>query len=418
MKRVLKIFAIIAIIASLSLSAFATYGSTETAIPTPSTVLINGTEVEFEAYNINGNNYFKLRDIAMALIGTEVEIHVEWVEEEQLIAVYSNGYYEPLGTELSLGDGTTKNAILSDFIILFNEVEITPTVYNIDGYSFFKLRDLGEVINFGIDWIAESSTISIDTTKEYVPESTTTPPEETSTGEYVNNVEELIGTYVGEYTANQGITGLTLEVYEENDTVKALFNFYPLPENHTVKTGTYYCEVAFNEETQSFEIIGDEWLRVTSSYSMVNILNAKFDGNNLSGDIDDGEGLSDGFKVSVDRVEDYNSGDEIIGDYTGTYVAAQGVTGLDLNIYREGRFIKADFIFYPTEENPDVASGHYVCYVSYNPAMDVYSVHGDEWVENIGHYSFVDILNMKLDESGLTGEIDGKTRYPAELVKN
>lgn len=37
--------------------------STASATPTSSTVLVNGKNVSFDAYNINGNNYFKLRDI-------------------------------------------------------------------------------------------------------------------------------------------------------------------------------------------------------------------------------------------------------------------------------------------------------------------------------------------------------------------
>jgi len=43
------------------------------AIPTKSTVLVNGIKVAFEAYNIGGNNYFKLRDIAQAF-----DIGVTW----------------------------------------------------------------------------------------------------------------------------------------------------------------------------------------------------------------------------------------------------------------------------------------------------------------------------------------------------
>ncbi len=45
------------------------------AIPTKSRVLVNGKEVAFGAYNIDGYNYFKLRDLAMALSGTVKFLH-------------------------------------------------------------------------------------------------------------------------------------------------------------------------------------------------------------------------------------------------------------------------------------------------------------------------------------------------------
>lgn len=38
-----------------------------TATPTESSVYINDDEYTLDAYNINGNNYFKLRDLAAAL---------------------------------------------------------------------------------------------------------------------------------------------------------------------------------------------------------------------------------------------------------------------------------------------------------------------------------------------------------------
>ncbi len=38
-------------------------------------VLVNGKSVAFEAYNIDGSNFFKLRDIAMALSGSAKHSH-------------------------------------------------------------------------------------------------------------------------------------------------------------------------------------------------------------------------------------------------------------------------------------------------------------------------------------------------------
>ena len=53
---------------------------TVTAKPTASKVLVNGKEVAFDAYNISDNNYFKLRDIALQISGTEKQFEVQWDE--------------------------------------------------------------------------------------------------------------------------------------------------------------------------------------------------------------------------------------------------------------------------------------------------------------------------------------------------
>ena len=42
---------------------------------------------------------------------------------------------------------------------------VTPTAYNIDGFTYFKLRDLGEILNFGVAW-DEASWSMVITTEE------------------------------------------------------------------------------------------------------------------------------------------------------------------------------------------------------------------------------------------------------------
>ena len=48
------------------------------ANPTNAKVLVNGEEVAFDAYTIDGSNYFKLRDLAFVLNGTEKQFEVGW----------------------------------------------------------------------------------------------------------------------------------------------------------------------------------------------------------------------------------------------------------------------------------------------------------------------------------------------------
>ena len=43
-----------------------------------SKVMVNGSLTNFEAYNIDGFNYFKLRDIAMVVSGTNKQFNVTW----------------------------------------------------------------------------------------------------------------------------------------------------------------------------------------------------------------------------------------------------------------------------------------------------------------------------------------------------
>ena len=80
MKKVLSmLLAVIVLSSAFTMTVFA---ETITANPTTSKVIINGEEKSFEAYNINDNNYFKLRDICESF-----NISVNWDEQQQLITV-------------------------------------------------------------------------------------------------------------------------------------------------------------------------------------------------------------------------------------------------------------------------------------------------------------------------------------------
>lgn len=45
--------------------------------------------------------------------------------------------------------------------------EVLLTAYNINDNNFFKLRDIGQALDFGIYWDGAANTIVIDTSKKY-----------------------------------------------------------------------------------------------------------------------------------------------------------------------------------------------------------------------------------------------------------
>lgn len=138
-----------------------------TATYTASKVIVNGVETEFEAYNINDNNYFKLRDVAMAINGTEKQFSVFWDGNKNAISLISRGAYTPVGGELAKGDGTSKASAMTSSVVYKDEKPVNFSAYNINDNNYFKLRDLGEAFNFDVSWDAANNCIIIDTSKGY-----------------------------------------------------------------------------------------------------------------------------------------------------------------------------------------------------------------------------------------------------------
>ena len=137
------------------------------ALPTPSTVLVNGENVSFDAYNINGNNYFKLRDIAYILTGSQKQFEVTWDGSKNLISLISGSPYTANGSEMAARGYNNKTAVTTGAKVIIDGIEVNFTAYNIDGNNYFKLRDLGATFDFSIGWNGETSTITVDTSNSY-----------------------------------------------------------------------------------------------------------------------------------------------------------------------------------------------------------------------------------------------------------
>lgn len=140
------------------------------ALPTTSKVIVDGKEVSFEAYNIEGSNYFKLRDVAMVLSGSQKQFDVLWDDVAKAININLGSAYMPSGGELTKGSTEKKQAVSSNDKLLLNGNEILAEAYNIDGNNYFKLRDLGKAIDFAITWNEQENTVGIVTFSAYEEE--------------------------------------------------------------------------------------------------------------------------------------------------------------------------------------------------------------------------------------------------------
>lgn len=140
------------------------------ANPTASTVYINGKAVAFDAYNINDNNYFKLRDLAYILNGTQKQFAVGWDGSANAISLTNGQPYIVVGGEMESKGAGAKTPTPTDSKILLNGVGVSLTAYNVEGNNYFKLRDIGAVFNFSVEWDGVNNAIMIDTSKGYTAE--------------------------------------------------------------------------------------------------------------------------------------------------------------------------------------------------------------------------------------------------------
>ena len=157
---------------------------------------INDRAMTVPAFNIGGNNYFRIRDIANMMMSTSAEFDVGW--DGRAILLYmgerimsDDGVFDP---GLTVAPALRGTAIIRHYPVAISDVagsyllayaeeplvaevelpsgisgmpgtgrEVTPLHFNINGYNFFMLREMGEILGFNVDWDASTNTILINT---------------------------------------------------------------------------------------------------------------------------------------------------------------------------------------------------------------------------------------------------------------
>ena len=168
-KKILSVLLLVCMVVGLFVTtASALEADTVTATPDSSSVQFDDeAAVLFPVYNIGGDEYFKLRDLAYMLSGTKKQFAAEWDGENNAIILTSGETYITIGGEMTAKSGAYKSATLTSSKIYLDGEEITLTAYNIEGNNYFKLHDIGRLFDFSIEWDGENNTFVIDTDKGY-----------------------------------------------------------------------------------------------------------------------------------------------------------------------------------------------------------------------------------------------------------
>ena len=219
-RRILTLLLALALVFSLAPAAFA---GAETAQLSSQKLSFNGMDYsEVEKYNIDGSNYFKLRDVAALLDGTVAQFNVGYDNATKTVAITTGRAYDYVGTELQFEQDNAKTAVVSPQTITVDGKAVTGlTAYNIGGSNFFQLRELGRVLGFedGIGYDNDTRTmfLTADWKLKLCTEQVTTNKNADGTSDYYRYTTEYdeLGNLVREKTdANGYVTQITY-VYDE-----------------------------------------------------------------------------------------------------------------------------------------------------------------------------------------------------------
>ena len=106
MKKLLPI-----ILTLLLVCIAAPYASAANVVASPQNLSVDGVDADCNKYNIDGSNYFKLRDLAQLLSKTDSRFSISFDEQSNAVAVVSGKEYIPVGGELARGQDRPKQLL-------------------------------------------------------------------------------------------------------------------------------------------------------------------------------------------------------------------------------------------------------------------------------------------------------------------
>lgn len=126
-------------------------------------VAVDQKTVAPQGYNVNGSNYYKLRDLAYVLNGSKTQFNVIWDAAGNRILLESNTAYQAVGGEMTASaSAKIENFSPSESAIVLDGKAVSLTGYRINGNNYYRVRDVGAALGFGVDFDDETDTVLID----------------------------------------------------------------------------------------------------------------------------------------------------------------------------------------------------------------------------------------------------------------
>ncbi|MBQ9411720.1 MAG: hypothetical protein IJU29_01320 [Oscillospiraceae bacterium] len=131
----------------------------------PQSLTVDGVRREAEKYNIGGSNYFRLRDLAYLMRDTAARFDVSFDPETDTVSIRTGTAYADGPAEAREAD-FSETCVKSAQSVEIDGVPVALTAYNLGGSDFFRLRELGELLGFGVDFAPETDTAMIATVSQ------------------------------------------------------------------------------------------------------------------------------------------------------------------------------------------------------------------------------------------------------------
>lgn len=124
---------------------------------------VNGEEIPFSAYTVDGFTYVKITDVAHALSGTASCFDIVWNRQLDGFELTTRKNFFIEKYLYTLLDEESKE-VLPSVLPTYQNGEVLDLVsYVIDGNSYYQLAELSDLLQFDLSWDKDNKTVAINT---------------------------------------------------------------------------------------------------------------------------------------------------------------------------------------------------------------------------------------------------------------
>lgn len=198
-------------------------------------VKLDGKDVVISGYNIDGYNYFKLRDLAAVLKDSQAKFGVDY--KDGVVTLTKAADYKVVESDQKPVKAESKGMLTNDKVLVGDKT-LTATAYKIDDLNYYKLRDLGKELGFGVGYDEATKSVlltsvvnekeekvapKLEEVKEAINKELAKEKEVRASEEYKKATDEVKSNYENAIAAGKNIVAdkdATLE--QANNELKAL----------------------------------------------------------------------------------------------------------------------------------------------------------------------------------------------------
>ena len=196
-------------------------------VVSPQAVYFDGELSPISAYNIDGYNYFKLRDVAQLLAGSPVGFSIDFDTANYTILITTGGDYESRGGELEGLAEAFDSIAPSVWKLTVDGAYYDVGAYNIDGSNYFKLADLGYAVGFTVFYDEATKSVQITSVVPFRYQPPESDPVDPSWFDDAAFVGDSVSMYLTWYAGSAGLGDATFLTAGSFSLVNALSPISP-----------------------------------------------------------------------------------------------------------------------------------------------------------------------------------------------